>query len=34
VIVDAMNRKAYQYVLLNNRYPIRHLIGTAGPKTD
>ena len=29
VILDGANRTAYQHVLMNNRYPVRQIIGTA-----
>ena len=34
VIVDTGNKRAYQYVLLNNRYSVRQVIGVAGPQSD
>lgn len=35
VIVDTRNQTAWQFVLTNNRYPVRHVIGTVagGPAT-
>lgn len=32
VILDGVNRTAYQHVLMNNRYPVRQVIGTAAHK--
>lgn len=29
IIIDGINRTAYQHVLMNNRYPVRQVIGTA-----
>ena len=34
VILDPTSRTAYQHVLLNNRYPVRHVIGTTAPAAD
>lgn len=29
IIIDGRSQKAYQHVLMNNRYPVRQVIGTA-----
>ena len=34
VVLDPINRRAYQYVLLNNRYSVRQVIGTAETQPD
>jgi len=34
VLVDAATRRAYQYVLPNNSYSVRQVIGVAGPQAD
>lgn len=34
IILDPVSRTAYQHVLLNNRYSVRHVIGTTAPATD
>jgi flagellar assembly factor FliW len=34
VLVDGNNRKAYQHVLMNNKYPVRQVIGTAAQKAS
>lgn len=34
IILDPASRIAYQHVLLNNRYSIRHVIGTTAPAAD
>lgn len=32
VILDSANRTAYQHVLMNNKYPVRQVIGTGAQK--
>lgn len=32
ILLDANNRRAWQYVLPNSTYPVRHVIATAQPK--
>lgn len=34
IILDPVARTAYQHVLMNNRYSVRHVIGTTGPAPD
>ena len=34
LILDPVSRTAYQHVLLNNRYSVRHVIGTTAPAGD
>ena len=34
VILDGESQKAYQHVLMNNRYPVRQVIGTAAKTAD
>jgi flagellar assembly factor FliW len=34
IILDPDSRTAFQHVLLNNRYSVRHVIGTTAPSGD
>ena len=34
IIVDGANQQAHQHVLMNNRYPVRQVIGTATKPAD
>lgn len=34
IILDGISQKAYQHVLMNNRYPVRQVIGTAAKAAD
>ena len=34
VLIDAAAKRAYQYVLPNNKYSVRQVIGVAGPQAD
>lgn len=34
IIVDGANQQAHQHVLMNNRYPVRQVIGTATKTAD
>ena len=34
IILDGASQNAYQHVLLNNRYPVRQVIGTAAKAAD
>ena len=34
VILDGVNQTAYQHVLMNNRYPVRQVIGTGSKAAD
>jgi flagellar assembly factor FliW len=34
IILDGTNQNAYQHVLMNNRYPVRQVIGTAAKAAD
>jgi flagellar assembly factor FliW len=34
IILDGINQNAYQHVLMNNRYPVRQVIGTAAKSSD